>query len=214
MRKIFILISMLFLLGISYAKSGASKAIEKVLKMTNEEQQKEITEDYEIAAYEFYNTIDNLYSYKIITEKEFEERGIKYVIMDVEITSPKKEELNRILTSEYFIKMGNLYKNKENWDAFNGVHEYEEYDKYYKKQQEIQKIVYKDLENIIKRTKFIKEKKRYELYIVANMYVDEDWSIFIPQEEYALYDPKIEKYFENNIKFVEEYDRSSEATFF
>ena len=32
--------------------------------------------------------------------------------------------------------------------------------------------------------------------------------------EDALYDPKIEKYLEDNIKFVEEYDRSSEATFF
>ena len=51
--------------------------------------------------------------------------------------------------------------------------------------------------------------------MVETEYMGEGWSIFIPQEmEYALYDPKIEKYLEDNIKFVEEYDRSSEATFF
>ena len=217
MKKIFILASVAFLVGVSYAKSGVDTAIDKVLRVAaNEEQRKGMTEAYEIAAYDFYNAIDNLYSYKIISEKEFEERGVKYAIVDVEVTGPKKDELDRILTSEFFIKMGNLYKSKENWEAFNEVvDEDSDWDKYYKKQQDIQQIVYKDLTNIVKRTKFTKEKKRYELYMVETEYVGESWSIFIPQEmEYALYDPKIEKYLEDNIKFVEEYDRSSEATFF
>lgn len=217
MKKIFILASVAFLVGVSYAKSGVDTAIDKVLRVAaNEEQRKEMTEAYEIAAYDFYNALDNLYSYKIISEKEFEERGVKYAIVDVEVTGPKKDELDRILTSEFFIKMGNLYKSKENWEAFNEVvDEDSDWDKYYKKQQDIQQIVYKDLTNIVKRTKFTKEKKRYELYMVETEYVGESWSIFIPQEmEYALYDPKIEKYLEDNIKFVEEYDRSSEATFF
>ena len=214
MKKVFILVNIFFLLGISYAESGVSTAIEKVLKMTNEEQQRQLTEPYEIATYDFYNAVDNLYSYKIISEKEFEERAIKYAIVEVEITGPKKDELNRILTSEYFIKMGNLYKYKENWYAFNEIVEEDtDWDGYYKKQLEIQQIIYKNLASVVKRTKFIKEKKRYELYMVEN--VDEGWSIFIPQEmEYTLYDPKIEKYLEDNIKFVEEYDRSSEETFF
>ena len=95
------------------------------------------------------------------------------------------------------------------------VDEDNDWDKYYKKQRDIEQTVYKDLTNIVKRTRFIKEKKRYELYMVETEYMGEGWSIFIPQEmEYALYDPKIEKYLEDNIKFVEEYDRSSEATFF
>ena len=217
MKKIFILVSVFFLVGILHAKSGVNTAIDKVLRVAaNEEQRKGMTKAYEIAAYDFYNAIDNLYSYKIISEKEFEERGIKYAIVDVEITGPKKDELDRILTSEFFIKMGNLYKYKENWDAFNEVvDEDSDWDKYYKKQRDIEQTVYKDLTNIVKRTRFIKEKKRYELYMVETEYMGEGWSIFIPQEmEYALYDPKIEKYLEDNIKFVEEYDRSSEATFF
>ena len=216
MKKIFILLSMFFLLGISYAESGVSTAIDKVLKMTNEEQRKEMKEGYEIAAYEFYNAIDNLYSYKIISEKEFEERGVKYIIADVEITGPNLNDLHRILTSEYFIKMGNLYKYKENWNAFNEIVEEDtDWDKYYKKQQEIQLIIYKDLGNAVKKTKFIKEKKRYELYVVEDAYEEGNWVVFAPAESgYALYDPKIEKYLENNIEFIQEYDFSSQAAFF
>lgn len=216
MKKIFILITVSLLLGISYANSGVSTAIDKVLKLTNEEQRKEMKEPYEIAGYEFYNTIDNLYSYKIISTKEFEERGVKYVIADVEITGPNPNDLHRVLTSGYFIKMGNLYKHKENWNAFNEVVEEDTgWDKYYKKQQEIQEIVYKDLGSIVNKTKFIKEKKRYELYVVEEVYEEGNWTVFVPSESgYALYDPKIEKYLENNIKFIEDYNFSSQATFF
>lgn len=214
MKKIFVLIAVFFLLGISYAKSEVSTAIDKVLRLAaNEEQRKEMKEPYEIAAYEFYSAVDNLYSYKIISEKEFEERGVKYIIADVEISGPDLLDLSRVLTSEYFIKMGNLYKNKENWDAFNRISEdgiVSEKD--YKKQQEIQQIIYKDLASVMKKTKFTKEKKRYELYITGSEYDEDEWFVYMPQEMgYTLYDPKIEKYLENNVNFIKDYNLSTRA---
>ena len=193
MKKLIILMLLLFSANFIYSSETPEGTIKEFFTSGYglEEESKEI-EDFLVA-------LDEVNKYKVISSKIYQEKGIEYSILKVEMESPKTEELSIKLISEMFKKIGELYLSPEYRPYIKGfMNDSEELD------DKMLTEIFSTFTNSIKNSKFPTEKKVYELYIYKD---GDEWTI--PNfDQNILYNKKIEKYRKNNGDFYTRYDAS------
>jgi hypothetical protein len=193
MKKLIILMLLLFSANFIYSSETPEGVIEEFFTSGYglEDECKEV-EDFLVA-------LDEVNKYKVISSKIYQEKGVEYSILKVEMESPKAEDLSIKLISEMFKKMGELYLSPEYRPYIKGfMNDSEEPD------DKMLTEIFSTFTNSIKNSKFPTEKKVYELYIYKD---GDEWTI--PNfDQNILYDKKIEKYMKNNGAFYTRYDAS------